>query len=338
MKLLSKSDINTIKGTERQKEIQEGAKLAKKVDTLREVSAKEEENLKKFRDESLKILQVELDVKIKENERLDKEIAFKKEQKIKLEAPLDLINEWKKVAEDKKSNATLSSQLREMELQLINREMVVSAFGERENEIIQKEAKVKSYLDEAVRSYEQTEDIRNQIEQKKIASDKDIAQKYSELSDKEQNIISREYVISKDKEQIAKDKKEILDKGSSLISRESTLDGLERTLTKREQSLREKELLTDRYNKEAENNYNESESIKLQIGEDKEKSDKSIAERYQILSDKENDYEARLRDLRNEKEQIEKDKTDIELEKKRIVSQQETLKVAWNNIKKIQKK
>lgn len=74
MKLLSKIEINTLKSVERKKEIDEGVKLAKKVDTLREVASKEESNLRKFRIETLAIIQSEINLKIKERDSLLEEI------------------------------------------------------------------------------------------------------------------------------------------------------------------------------------------------------------------------------------------------------------------------
>lgn len=53
MKLLSKSDITKKKSIDRQQEIAEGSKLAKRVDALREISANEETALFKFRTETL---------------------------------------------------------------------------------------------------------------------------------------------------------------------------------------------------------------------------------------------------------------------------------------------
>lgn len=49
IKLLNKSDIDTGKAKDRQAEIAEGLKLAKRVDALREVAVEEEASLEKFR-------------------------------------------------------------------------------------------------------------------------------------------------------------------------------------------------------------------------------------------------------------------------------------------------
>lgn len=53
MKLLAKSDIQKAKSLDRQREIDEGLRLAKKVDSLREITVNEEASLTKFRRETL---------------------------------------------------------------------------------------------------------------------------------------------------------------------------------------------------------------------------------------------------------------------------------------------
>lgn len=60
MKLLAKSDIQKAKSIERQQLVNEGLKLAKRVDDLRDVVAQEEAALEKFRRERLKQIHKEI--------------------------------------------------------------------------------------------------------------------------------------------------------------------------------------------------------------------------------------------------------------------------------------
>lgn len=72
MKILNRQQINEEKSRLRKIEIDEGIKLAEKIDLLRETAAKEESKLKKFRDENLKIIQKEINELIdKRNKLLD---------------------------------------------------------------------------------------------------------------------------------------------------------------------------------------------------------------------------------------------------------------------------
>lgn len=64
MKLLTKQTIFDIKALERKREIDEGAKLASKVDTLRALSSAEQARLSKFQEDTLSHIRKEIDSKI----------------------------------------------------------------------------------------------------------------------------------------------------------------------------------------------------------------------------------------------------------------------------------
>lgn len=60
MKLLPKSEIVRAKATAKKQEIDEGLKLARRIDNLREVAAQEEQNLARFRERELKRINGEI--------------------------------------------------------------------------------------------------------------------------------------------------------------------------------------------------------------------------------------------------------------------------------------
>lgn len=95
MKLLDKQEVNRLKGVERKLEVDEGVKLAKKVDALRELAAKEQTNLTKFRESSLAIVKAEIDEAIKKRDALRENIEVLTRQQQELRIPLD--NEWNRV-------------------------------------------------------------------------------------------------------------------------------------------------------------------------------------------------------------------------------------------------
>jgi len=68
MRLLKKNEIFAKKAAEKTREVAEGLKLARKVDTLRELAAQEETNLTKFRTETVK--QIHADI-TKESQKRD---------------------------------------------------------------------------------------------------------------------------------------------------------------------------------------------------------------------------------------------------------------------------
>lgn len=89
MRLLARKDVDAAKALDRQREVDEGVKLAKKVDTLRELQAQEEASLLKFRDNSLTEIVGDINLKIAQRDDLEARIIQKKEELLKLSGPLD---------------------------------------------------------------------------------------------------------------------------------------------------------------------------------------------------------------------------------------------------------
>lgn len=80
MKLLTKPEVQREKASERKVEIDQGVMLAKKIDVLRETFSKEEANLAKFRLETLRLVQKEIDDRILQRNNLDRELEIKNER------------------------------------------------------------------------------------------------------------------------------------------------------------------------------------------------------------------------------------------------------------------
>ena len=93
MKILSKQEIAATKSSDRKREIDEGVKLARKIDLLRETAAKEGENLAKFREESLKILKKEIIELVTEKQKLSKEVGMLQEEKLKIRKVLEQLHD-----------------------------------------------------------------------------------------------------------------------------------------------------------------------------------------------------------------------------------------------------
>ncbi len=88
-KLFTKSEVALGKSKDRQLEIQEGKKLALKVDTLRELASQEESNLLKFRTESLARIKEDIDREVSKKYELIKENAELETKRVELLQPLD---------------------------------------------------------------------------------------------------------------------------------------------------------------------------------------------------------------------------------------------------------
>lgn len=337
-KLLNKNEITALKSDERKREIEEGAKLARKVDTLRELSSKEEVNLKKFRDESLKTIKNDIDVLLAQKNATQAEITALEVRRKELEAPIDLTNEWKKLESDKKQLSNEKREFADLQTNLIVRELEVSKFVDREKEIEKREKEARSYLEEATKSYSKIEDLRFDMESRKLNSEKEIEERYRVLTAGEQDIVSREFEVNRVKDEIELDKKELLEKGSSLIQRESKLESDIQNLFQREELVKEKEAYTTRLNQEAQKAYDNAKYLESETKKIVEDAALDIDNRTRTLSEREQDVSYRESDLILQKQGVEEERKAIEKEKIHIASQQETLRQAWINIKRLNNK
>lgn len=89
LKLLSKREIDTQKAQEYARERQEGYKLAKRVDSLREIHAQEEASLEKFRIKTLSAIKAELDAATAERDKVFAETKAERERARLIQGPLE---------------------------------------------------------------------------------------------------------------------------------------------------------------------------------------------------------------------------------------------------------
>ncbi len=132
MRLLEKHELDQQKAQERKREIDEGAKLAKKVDELRKLEAQERANLTAWRNATLEDIKREIDASIRERDGLKDTVARLRDEQAKLRVPLD--KEWENIKAEKESLGTLKQDLHLQEASLASRQNTLGK-SERENEI-----------------------------------------------------------------------------------------------------------------------------------------------------------------------------------------------------------
>ncbi len=335
MKLREKSQIDRAKAVETQQEIDRGLKLAKRVDELRITKTKEESDIKNWRDGSLKIIQAQIDTGIAERDALNKQNMALREERMRLEAPVDLKKEWEKVNKDRLDIEKWKRDLFEREASVINRELVLQSLPEREKTIKSKEKKADDYLKETNESYDTVERIRKDLEARKKEAEEAINSKQTALGEREQAVAGREFAIEKERARLASETQQLLERGTGFISRESAIEAKEKEFIDREETVKENENLTQRYLQEAKSNYDKSERLRLVTEKDKTQAEKDIESKYKTLADKQKDMAIRERDVNIEKDNVARAWAQIADEKLHITSQQETLKIAWNQIKKL---
>ncbi len=99
LKLLAKSEIAKAKSVDRQREVDEGMKLAKRVDALRETAVQEEASLEKYRSQTIGRIQEEVVAEAAKRDALRDEVRVLAERREGLLVPLTA--EWDKIAAEK---------------------------------------------------------------------------------------------------------------------------------------------------------------------------------------------------------------------------------------------
>lgn len=221
MKLLDKKVIDSQKALERKIEIDEGVKLAKKVDTLRETIATEEKRLADFRIESLKTIQTEIRSYTDKRDTLANEIKSLEKIRIELQKPLD--KEWDRVnktreqvelekAEIAQKLEAVDSQIKTQKTKLNNLEL-----AETKIEILRKLKE--DELNEAKLLKKETKAIRDKFK-------KDFEEQTNKLEKRKQEVIALEMELSS--------------QARGIINRQELLDRRESDLNLQERAIKDK--------------------------------------------------------------------------------------------------
>lgn len=233
MKLLRRNEINTLKASERRNEIETGLAIAKRVDGLREVLSEEESNLDKFRTETVKIVQKEVDGLIVLKESLQYEIGVLERQSLNLNRPFD--EEWELVRMKRLSDLDAKLEDVERREKELSRGEYLFSFRENDLKIIESRAKDESdrserLLVQASKERADSREILNRakLEQARIYSEIDAKtneynKKESEWVFKEKDLSMREEAIRRSVRELARREKFINDKYATMLRTEKAL-------------------------------------------------------------------------------------------------------------------
>lgn len=160
-RLLPKQEINRLRKEEERQRMEEGMRIANRVDSLREIASTEEQAFEQYRTTSLTGIQAEIDAKKEENERLATANKALQEERTRLEAPIDLQKAWKEVNERGESNEIISDSILSREVEVLKRENDVE---EAKKELSWKERDVATSEAAARTNLTQAEEQRNEAE------------------------------------------------------------------------------------------------------------------------------------------------------------------------------
>lgn len=219
VRLLPKSEIDKRKSEEQRMAIQEGLKVAERVDTLREIAATEEVAFEKYRTETLRDIQTEIQSKYDEKDLLVLEVERLRIEKKDLLEPLDA--KWKEVNEVFQKNLEFNSSLQDRE----------RGTTKKEEELSQRERNVQVTEGKA-------EDLKK-LASAMFSEAKSLTARAKEESTEMRNLAQAELTLVEIKQKEINKKESVLNvKENNLNTQEKKIEKYEIDLAKREQVLR----------------------------------------------------------------------------------------------------
>lgn len=223
-RLLDKRTVNAEVASQKKQQIDLGVSLAKKVDAIRETLNEEEATLDKFRSETLKKVRSEIDAEIQARDSLKAGNAILREERIKLEAPVDLSQAWEEVKLGKEENAALQERLSLESIEQIARESDLVLLGEdllkQKGNILKKDELAERNLEAAENKYAQADDALLRAEREAQELLKDAQQRENHLKVREEDATTREVSLSRREEDVATHELDLSNREKKLKSRQ----------------------------------------------------------------------------------------------------------------------
>lgn len=225
IKLLKKSEIDTAKAQDRQREINEGIKLASRVDALRKTQAEEEANLEKFRREAVSVINQEIIEKTKERDLLSTEVSNLEDRR--RDALKPLTEKWDEIR-NKQDELTLYAldlngqkqdfeQVKEefqIEVDLLNEEK--KRVANERDESISELAKADENYRESVKVLNEAQKIKETATEVKKSVMKELKERNAQTASKERDLDNRESLLHKKEKELNKLSIKLLDQRATL--------------------------------------------------------------------------------------------------------------------------
>ncbi len=226
MKLLPKSDILKLKQAEQKQAIDEGIKLAKRVDSLREVASIEEQKLEEFRTKTLREIQSEIEALTTTKGALEKEVSDLEERKRLALEPLDA--EWKRLtdceADLKRQTDEINAKLAELTTLEEQAKQSISEAENRVSHIQTMDQKATQLLIDADKKHTEAQTALNEAIAEKYRIEEEVRQKEQNLTNRELGCINRENSIILKEQELEKERNSLLIERIRLEDRAKTLE------------------------------------------------------------------------------------------------------------------
>lgn len=228
MRLLTKNEVQTLKNADRKREIDEGVKLAKKVDTLRKTSSEEESRLRLVREASTAQVLGDIARLVAEKTELEIGNSELKAERLKLEAPIDLTEAWDEVDALGKKNESIADELLEKEITITKRESDVEetlgTFSDREKELARSEESWNQNLLDSENRLKESITLKKQAQELFDATERESNEKSSELERRERSTENKEADLEMREKALEEGEKKLTNEKILLADRRATLE------------------------------------------------------------------------------------------------------------------
>lgn len=223
-RLLDKKLVNASLATERKQEIDKGIKLVKSIEALQEERGKEENKLEEFRVNTLKSIQIQIDAKVSENDRLALENKRIKEERLLAQAPINLKEEWQRVREESSAITSWTDRLTQQSIELLAREEDSRTFSEKlekEDKRIQEERVLSQrFLEESESKFLQSDQALERAEREAQETLQNAQQRENHVKVREEEATLREVSLSKREREVDVHEIDLANREQKLKSRQ----------------------------------------------------------------------------------------------------------------------
>lgn len=191
MRLLPKLEIDKKLADERRVHVEEGRKLAQRVDSLREIASQEEASLAKFRSETIAAIHKEISSESAKLDELKNEIRLKTKERDELMEPLHAT--LKEISERESAVSDKEAVLASKETEIATAQDEILASGKRAAEA--EKAAALARMDAAAHNTVAAE-ARVQAKRELVAARSEASQRSRQLDEREAALLSRESFVA----------------------------------------------------------------------------------------------------------------------------------------------
>lgn len=226
MRLQPKIEVHNLVASQRKAQIDEGVRIAQKVDALRETLASLEAQHSKFIEGMEGELNRRTEHLISKVANLERDIADLEENRRILQIPLD--DGWKELNQKMAEISQMKVTLEQKEAKLAQKELTQDQRDKKSKELmVQVKSRDRASItahDEAEQAKIDAESIKAEALEKKAFQEKIFESKSHELDERENSLVSYTFTLSKREEQIELREQEIKDEKVRLLDQRQTLE------------------------------------------------------------------------------------------------------------------